>query len=266
MGNPNYRNFGLATAKFGIASTSQACTFTDSGDLVTDNAHGLSNGAIVVFQTIVTTTGITAFVRYYVISATTNTFQVSATYGGSAVTLTTDGSGTYKAITYYNVYLPNKWSLTNKEKTFTYAGGNEEIENTTVLGYSGELDVDCMPLATHMALFGLSANTTALPDGYTSMVYGGTLTERTGVTAELYLEGSAKRVDATTGVTSDVTVRRTWWVVTVSGVTQGGMTTGDKDEITKYRVTASKTAVDVAGGALPATVPTGNVYYSTMEM
>lgn len=266
MGNPNYRAFGLSAAKFGKASASSvANTFTDSGDLVTASAHGLSNGAVVVFQSITTTTGASINVRYYVIGATTNTFQISATYGGSAVVLTSDGSGTFKAITYYDVYLPNKWSMNNKEKTFTYAGGNTEIETTQVLGYSGELDADCMPLATFMGLFGLTANSTALPDSYTSMVYGGGATERAGVTAELYLEGVAKRVDASTGATTDVTIRRTFWVCTVSGITPGGMNTGDKDEITKFRVTASNTTVDVAGGALPAGTPSGGAFYSVFE-
>ena len=80
MGNPNYREFGLATAKLGIPSASAiACTFTDSGDLVTKNSHGLAAGTVVVFQSITTTTGISVNVRYYVINPTTNTFQVSAT-------------------------------------------------------------------------------------------------------------------------------------------------------------------------------------------
>lgn len=266
MGNPNYRLFGLPTAKFGIPSSSAiTATTQDTGDTVTKSSHGLSNGTVVVFQSITTTTGITANIRYYVVGATTNTFQVSTTYGGSAAALTTDGSVTYKAIVPYDIYLPNKWNLSNKEKSFTYAGGDQEIERTQVLGYSGELDVDCLPLATHMALFSLTANSTALPDSYTSMVYGGGTTERAGVTAELYLECSAKRIDATTGAETDVTVRHTWWVVTVSGVTPGGLNTGDKADITKYRVTASKTSVDCAGGALPSGVPTGGAFYSIFE-
>jgi len=266
MGNPNYREFGLSTAKFGVASSSAiANTFTDSGDLVTKSSHGLSNGAVVVFQSIITTTGISVNVRYYVISATTNTFQVSTTYGGSAAALTSDGSGTYKAITYYDVYLPNKFDLNVREKEFTYAGGNTEISNTNVLGYDGTLSADCLPLATIMGLFGLSTNSTALPDSYTGMVYGGGTTERNGVTAELYLEGAAKRVDASTGAVTDVTIRKTYWVCTVSGVKSGGWNTGDKADLSAFKVSAQNTTVDVAGGALPSGVPSGGAFFSVFE-
>lgn len=266
MGDPLYRNFGLKAASFGIpTATAVAVTFTDTGDLVTHNAHGKSNGTVVVLQTIVTTTGATAFVRYYMIAATTNTYQLSATYGGGAVVLTTDGTGTVKYITPSAVYLPNKWALTPKKKEFTYAGGDQEIDQSQVLGYNGQLDVDCIPLATHMALFGLSAQTTALPDGYTSLVYGGTVTERSGTVCEFWTEGTATRRDASTGAETNVYVRRTYYVCRVSGVTPGGQNTGDKAEVESYFIAASSTVVDIIGGALPATVPSGGVFFSTME-
>lgn len=74
----------------------KAVTFTDAGDLVGLAAHGLVAGQKVVFDTVVTTTGVTAGTEYFVIAAnnTTNSFQVSATSGGAAVALTTDGTGT----------------------------------------------------------------------------------------------------------------------------------------------------------------------------
>jgi surface protein len=78
------------------ATTPIACTFTDAGDLVTKTAHGLSNGDRVSFATIVTTTGIVINRIYFVISATTDTFQVAATSGGAAVALTTNGTGTVR--------------------------------------------------------------------------------------------------------------------------------------------------------------------------
>lgn len=67
-------------------------TFTDTGDLVTRNSHGYVNGDSVKFYRIVSTTGISEGQVYYVINATTNTFQISQTVGGSAVALTTNGS------------------------------------------------------------------------------------------------------------------------------------------------------------------------------
>ena len=72
---------------------SKAVTFTDSGDLITSAAHGFRNGDSVLFTSVVSTTGITVETQYYIINVTTDTFQVSTTYGGSAAALTTDGTG-----------------------------------------------------------------------------------------------------------------------------------------------------------------------------
>jgi len=77
-----------------LAGTDAPVTLTDAGDLVTRTAHGYTNDMVVRFYNIVTTTGLTANQPYYVINATANTFQVSATLGGSAVALTNDGTAT----------------------------------------------------------------------------------------------------------------------------------------------------------------------------
>lgn len=71
-----------------------AVTFADSGDLVTANGHGLQNGECVRLETLVSTTGISVGTIYYVVSSTTNTFKLATTFGGAAVALTTNGSGT----------------------------------------------------------------------------------------------------------------------------------------------------------------------------
>ena len=78
----------------GLDGTDAPVTLTDTGDLVSRTSHGYSNGYTVRFYNIVSTTGLSEAQVYYVISATTDTFQVSATQGGSAVTLTTDGTAT----------------------------------------------------------------------------------------------------------------------------------------------------------------------------
>ena len=89
----NLREIG-AFVTSAAASVSAACTFQDSGDTVTLTAHGFRNGDTAIFSAVVTTTGITAYTQYFVVGATANTFQVSASYGGSALALTTDGTGT----------------------------------------------------------------------------------------------------------------------------------------------------------------------------
>jgi surface protein len=81
----NYDNVALA-------GTDAPVTLTDAGDLVTRTAHGYTNGMTVQFYNIVTTTGLTSGLTYFVINATANTFQVSTTPAGAAVALTNNGS------------------------------------------------------------------------------------------------------------------------------------------------------------------------------
>lgn len=63
-----------------------------TGDTFTIATHGLNNGDQVVLDTIVTTTGISADTPYYVVNSATNTFKVSATKGGAAIDLVSDGT------------------------------------------------------------------------------------------------------------------------------------------------------------------------------
>jgi hypothetical protein len=70
-----------------------AVTFQDTGDTITLANHGLVNGKIIKFSVITTTTGIAVNTNYYVVNSTANTFQVSTTSGGTALALTTDGTG-----------------------------------------------------------------------------------------------------------------------------------------------------------------------------
>ena len=77
-------------------TTAIAVTFTDSTDTVDLTAHGLSNGDEVSFATIVTTTGISINTIYYVVNSAANNFQVSLTFGGAAIALTSNGTGTMR--------------------------------------------------------------------------------------------------------------------------------------------------------------------------
>lgn len=81
-------------------STGRSVTFQGTGDTVTLAGHGLPNGRRVSFSAITTTTGIVVYTYYYVINATTDTFQLAKTVGGSAIDLVNDGSGTVLYPTY----------------------------------------------------------------------------------------------------------------------------------------------------------------------
>lgn len=67
-------------------------TLDAATDAFTSFAHGLTNGQEVLVYDVMTAglpTGFTEGTRYFVVSATTDTFQLSATSGGAAITVTT---------------------------------------------------------------------------------------------------------------------------------------------------------------------------------
>ena len=73
-----------------------------SSNVFTAPGSSYSNGnTVVIFPTSGSTTpgGFTAGTVYYVVSASSDTFKLSATSGGSAITVTADGSGIVQAIT-----------------------------------------------------------------------------------------------------------------------------------------------------------------------
>lgn len=76
-----------------LDGTDAPATLTQSTSTVNRNNHGYTNGMVVTLYNITTTTGLVVGSRYYVINATTDTFQVAKSVGGSAVTFGT-GDGT----------------------------------------------------------------------------------------------------------------------------------------------------------------------------
>ena len=77
-----------------LADTNKPVTFTASTNTVNRTGHGFNAGTPISFYNIVSTTGLVESRRYYVVNPTANAFQVSATIGGSPITLTNDGSAT----------------------------------------------------------------------------------------------------------------------------------------------------------------------------
>ena len=76
-----------------LADNWRGTTIDLTGDELTAEAHGLSNDDRVFLRDLLGATGLLDSVEYHVISAATDTFQVSLTQGGAAVTVTVDGSG-----------------------------------------------------------------------------------------------------------------------------------------------------------------------------
>lgn len=97
---------GMQLTGTGI-SDARSVTFQDTGDTVTLASHGLSNGKRVSFPAITSTTGISVYTLYYVVNATTDTFQLSLTQGGAPIALTTNGTGTMIYQTLVTAINPN---------------------------------------------------------------------------------------------------------------------------------------------------------------
>ena len=85
---------GVWRGAFGTTVTGSA-----SADTLTATSHGLTDGTLVAFYPTpgsgVLPEPLVMGDPYYVRDATTNTFKVAATSGGTAIDLTTDGSGTF---------------------------------------------------------------------------------------------------------------------------------------------------------------------------
>lgn len=84
-----------------------------SPGVVTDTAHGFSNGQAVAFTTTgALPTGLTAGTFYFIINQATNTYQLSLTAGGSAINFTGSTSGVHTRYssgtneTYGNGWIP----------------------------------------------------------------------------------------------------------------------------------------------------------------
>ena len=92
----NYVDLGLTSGAPSITVTTIA-----TGDTFTSNAHGLANGDYIVNEG-ADANGLVSGTRYYVVSASTNTFKLAATYGGTALTSFTNGTGLTLSLHYTN--------------------------------------------------------------------------------------------------------------------------------------------------------------------
>jgi len=121
----------------------KSVTSTASGSLFTSLAHGLLLNTKVSFATNGGTlsSGITAGTVYFAIPITANTFQVSATYSGTAVTLGTDSSGSPTVSTAagqtYNASIPGVKVWTPKRPYSTNTQRSVVQSTSLTVTYSG---------------------------------------------------------------------------------------------------------------------------------
>lgn len=77
-----------------LNDTNAPVSFSDATSRFTRSSHGYQDGMTVSFWNISSTTEINVGIKYYIVNATTDTFQISSTAGGSAITLTSSGTAT----------------------------------------------------------------------------------------------------------------------------------------------------------------------------
>lgn len=83
-------------SRIGLAPATVAFTADAGTDLLTSASHGLADHDIVyVSSTGALPGGLATRTRYFVVSSLTNTFQLAATRGGSAIDITGAGTGTH---------------------------------------------------------------------------------------------------------------------------------------------------------------------------
>jgi len=228
-----------------------ACDFTDAGDLVepvdgdgNPLTHGLENGDTVVFDTIVTTTGIVVDTVYYVVNKAAQTFQVAATQGGAALPLTTNGTGTYGSKLEVEVVADEAGSDSGASigeiDTMVTTLLGVTVSNTTAAVGTDDESNESIVEGARDKLGSLSPNGPA--DAYDYVAKESSLTLTTNVTRSRTIADSA---------TGDVTV----YLAGPSGAVAGADVTLVETAITTYAapLTITPTVTSAANLAVPIT-------------
>lgn len=160
----------------GVAPVNVTITIASPG-VVTQTAHGLTNGTTVAFSTTgALPTGLTAGTVYYVVNAATDTYEVSATSGGASINTSGTQSGTHSVIS-----SPNKGNALSDASKWIDLGptnpwGMFDQKLGTLTTNADTIEVTLVPVgrATGMALFGLDAATVTVTvtDATDGVVFG----------------------------------------------------------------------------------------------
>lgn len=131
VSNDTYSDLlALWKGRFGYG-TGATFTAVAATDVITASAHGLTNGnRVLVDSTTTLPAGLSRNTVYYVISATTNTFQLSLTSGGTTVNITDTGTGTHS---FYKTFkLPD-----GRGRAFVGTGTGTKV--ATILSIAGNV-------------------------------------------------------------------------------------------------------------------------------
>jgi len=115
------------------------CVFSGSGSAtITKAAHGLRDGYRVWFLTVPTGGELTAATYYYVVNATTDTFEVAATKGGTAITVAASSGLTH------SLFFVVRSSLWADRPTLSTSGMKyNEVPLEIIIAHSNATGKDC---------------------------------------------------------------------------------------------------------------------------
>lgn len=134
VSNETYSDLlAVILGKYGL-DVGTVFTVDDTTDIFTSNNHGLANGnRVLVSSTTTLPTGISTNTIYFVINSTTNTFQLSTSSGGSAVDLSSTGSGEHQFhITFRLPDLRGSVIVGKGQKSVEISFESDDITVTTV--------------------------------------------------------------------------------------------------------------------------------------
>lgn len=241
----------LATAIVGDSATD---TFT------ADAAHGLAVGDAVAATALGGASGIALLTRYFVVNVgSATTLKLSATKGGSPITI---GTGTDVGLTPLRetqFFLAQKAGVSPENDSITWEGDNLKIKLESLAGLTLQLDLDAVPTSGHADVFGKTAITGVLPGGMTSAQGFGGGNDKGGVSCGVRLETDAIKV--VNGVESNVVYARWFPMGTLTLRGAGDIQTGAKMGLTSYSFAASRTAVDLLGDAIDGASSDGEFFY-----
>lgn len=247
--------FGFSKAAVQRKGPDLAATIVASTGVFTTSADADRKvGDVVVLSSLTTTTGAAINTTYYVKTApAATTFTLTATPGGSALTLTTDGSATIARMIDVRLKLANKITSNSDVKSVNREGDNGIIKSTNLQSVGFTFDQDVLPTGAHAAIYGLIEVTAGLPDGYTK-AYGflGSSGELTGQVVGFWGEAPDTQVSASGQATTKT--KRYWYpqmVMTPSKAPE--LTTSDKPTAWQYTLNAVDMSpqVDIMNVALP---------------
>ncbi len=247
--------FGFAKAAIQYKGPTKSTTIVAATAVFTVTAHGWAIGDRIVASSITTTTGFTTYTYYYIISVpTVDSFTMSATPGGSNLTLTTNGSASLNKLFEDRIRLANNITTNADEKTTNYEGDDIIIKLITTQSVGFKFGSDALPIQSIARLYGLTEVTTGWQDTFTSGYGLYTAAQRTGASVGFWGESSDTSTDAT-GVQTSKTARF-WYPKMIATLAKPPeQKTSDKPGAFEFNLTTvdMEPTVDVMGVALPIT-------------